>query len=509
MRGIYMDWIDLGIKAFIIILIGIAISLVITFFFPPASAIDIGQGDDVWLGETVDISLAISWPDFAVAWCKNAYPGCLPPDQVVSIEGNMHSYFIDPAVFHPGWYYRWDGKWNNGENQYAFRVRTGDRPTQNISVNVTPEPTQTQIGMDTRGNGPFEFIIARGDDPRITFRYVPYAGTCGTDNSKSRAKLWLFGKTEMLMDIPINTTGPNDYVIPLSSEDTMALSNGVYNGYVQFPGVNGRQDVFYDPTTKCLDTPYDDGVVPDVEVQTFNIAGTKSLFEQMIFDPKYSDDMIIPITVTIKEPEVIVTDITQGTDKMWISGITTWWNGTRIIIMLDPDNYALAQDKRLHTWNTTAYGEEAAWRRFSQEIPITMEEMYIGTHDIKLTVNKNNRENDVFHTFKITGTFIMPTPTPTFKKYITDINGTAVFTVTPTPTPTPTQVITQKPTTNSTNITIQSNSTNTTPRVTATRPTPLITTPKTTPTQDPNITIPLPWWLSLVATGFAVWRWRK
>jgi hypothetical protein len=195
---------------------------------------------------------------------------------------------------------------------------------------------------------------------------------------------------------------------------------------------------------------------------------------------------------------------------LWISGITTWWNNTDLKIELDPDNYALAQDKRLHTWTTQVYGEPAAWRRFSQEVPITMEEMYLGMHEIKLTVNKYNRENVVFHNFRITGTFIMPTPTPEFKKYITDINGSPVLTMptteppTPTPTRTPIQITTYK--VNSTNVTATET---TQARPTATRPPAVTATPVPTATRDPNITIPLPWWISLVATGFAVWRWKK
>jgi hypothetical protein len=461
----------------------------------------IAQGDDVYLGECgLDVSLAISWPDYAIAWCKDSSPGCLPPDQIITIEGFQHNYCVNASLYHPGWYYRWDGKWNNGENQDAFRVRVGTRPIDN-ATNLTPEPTPTPLpGIDTKGNGPFEWIIARGDSPDITFRYATDPNVCGTGKGNDLAHLWLFGSTEMLLDIPLETLPNDNYQLGLSSDDTAALGTGKYTGYIQFPGMNGRQDVFYEPIAKCLDTPYDDAYVPDQVINTRNPAGTNGLFTGMINNTKYSDDLLIPITLTLKDPEISITDITQGPDKMWITGITTWSDGTVITFRLDDDNYALASDKRKHTWTTTVNGSLTNWRRFDQMVPIEMEDMYIGMHELKMTVDKNGYVVNTFHNFRISGTFVMPTPTPEFVKYITDVDGKRVLPVNITPLPTQNPVVTQ----------VQSVSAPVYVETPIPKPTivPTVAKPTPVPTTE-SVVIPMNPILGFLAIGIAwgiVWR---
>jgi hypothetical protein len=169
----------------------------------------------------------------------------------------------------------------------------------------------------------------------------------------------------------------------------------------------------------------------------------------MVRDKKWSDDLLIPITLTVKEPEIRIADITQGQDKMWISGVTTWCEGTEIVLRLDPDNYATAQDKRLHTWTTVVNGSLTDYRRFDQVVPIQVEDLYIGMHEIKMTVDKNNYVTDVYHDFRVTGTYVFPTPTMEFQKYITNVDGSpmqVVTTVVPTQTPVPAVAITPDPT---------------------------------------------------------------
>ena len=266
--------------------------------------------------------------------------------------------------------------------------------------------------------------------------------------------------------------------------------------------MNGRQDVFYEPIAKCLDTPYDDMYVPDQVINLRNPAGTKVLFENMTKNVKYSDDFLIPITLTLKDPEISITDITQGQDKMWITGITTWSDGTEITFRLDDDNYALASDKKKHTWTTTVNGTLANWRKFDQMVPIEMKDMYIGMHELKMTVDKNGYVVNTFHNFRITGTFIMPTPTPEFVKYITDIDGKRAMPVniTEIPTPTPQPIITQ----------VQSVSAPVYSETPIPSPTPVPTTVKPTPIPTTeSVVIPLSPVLGIIALGIAwviVWR---
>jgi hypothetical protein len=210
------------------------------------------------------------------------------------------------------------------------------------------------------------------------------------------------------------------------------------------------------------------------------------------------------VTMQVKNPEIIITDIIQGEDILWVSGTTTWWNETDITVRLDPDNYATAQDKRDHTWITTAYGNQIDYRKFSLEIPISMKEMYVGVHELKLTIDNNRYATDVYHTFKISTTYVMPTPTPYIKKYITDMNGSGVNVVTAVPTtvPTPKSAVVAYqgniPVINSTT-TVQTSAPTPVPSKTL-PPTPTpVPTPK--PTKDNNVYVGLPWWVSVVAVG--------
>jgi hypothetical protein len=461
-------------------IIDLSLILILGAIVPPANAHTISQGDDVYLGECgLDISLAISWPDYTIAWCKSGYAGCLPPDQIIQITGFQHNYCINESLYHPGWYYRWDGNWNSGENFDAFRVRVGTRPVANITPTTTPKPTLAP-GIDTRGNGPFTWMVARGDGPDIIFHYNSSSDVCGTGPGNSNAHVWLWGAETTVADRKLITGKNGDYEYEMTAADTESWPVGKYTGYIQFPGINGRQDVFWDPIARCLDTPYDDAVYPDVAVDTRFPVSFRTAFEKVAKDMKYSDDLLVPITMNVVDPSIRITDITQGEDKLFISGV-------------DPDNYALASDKRKHTWTVKATGDIGNERVFATTVPIEMKDMYLGTHELVMTVNKNNYISDVYHNFKITGLYVMPTPTPVLEKYITDMDGnrfvTLVPTQTPTPIPTPVE-ITQIPTI-----------------VSTPEPTPVPTTvPTTIPVPvktTPNITLPLNPLMGLLALAVA------
>ena len=56
--------------------------IVITVLITPgvlAYTYTIGQGDSIYIGDTADLSLVASWPDYQLAWCSNDEPGCWDP----------------------------------------------------------------------------------------------------------------------------------------------------------------------------------------------------------------------------------------------------------------------------------------------------------------------------------------------------------------------------------------------------------------------------------------------
>ena len=401
--------------------------------------------DDVYLGETVDISQAIAWPDYKIAWCKNEGYECTPPDQIIQISGFMHSYFIDPETFHVGTYYRWSGEWSHGENMVAFYVRTGTRPVINITPTPTPTPTP-EPGIDEEGNGPFEYLVARGDSFRVDLHFTKDSDVCSGANAQEyQGFLWLFGDagtTKMILNDPLIKHG-TDYEYTMTSGETGNLDTGTYTGYLQFTGKNTLQDIYWNADKKCFDSPYSDLIVPDTcpsPEQLLYPRNVKEMFNTKVTSAKYSDDILVPITMEVVNPEVVVGDIIQGDGTLWMTGHTSWRDGTTVMIRLDADNYVKTEDKRLHTWTTTAHGDIGSPRRFNTTIPFDTDELFIGTHELRFTVEQNGYLIDAYHDFYVGAAYVMPTPTPYIEKYVANTNGTPIRVLTEATTAIPTIV---------------------------------------------------------------------
>ena len=230
----------------------------------------------------------------------------------------------------------------------------------------------------------------------------------------------------------------------MTLNDTFSTTPGKYTGYVQFNGNNNLQDVYWNPTDKCLDTPYDDAIIPDVCPNVWNPASIKLEFENLVHTMRYSDDVLIPVTMTVTEPVIVIADIMQGDTTLQIFGTTSWSDGTELVMRLDPDNYALPRDIQTHTWKTYITGNLQESRVFATTLNLDTTELYLGTHEIEMSVTKNKYVTTVYHNFRVSGIYVMPTPTPKFEKVILNMNGTRIATATPTiiqtstPTPSPT-----------------------------------------------------------------------
>lgn len=491
----------------ILLIIAATLILLTAIIIQPADAIRIEQGDAsnpnaiIYLGETADISLALTWPDFKIAYCNSGYAGCNPPDQIITVAGFQHSYYIDPAVFHVGQYYRWSGEWNRGENQLAFYVKDGKRPVINETPTLTPTSTP-EPGIDEKGNGPFHYLITRGDSPLLEMHFAKDSAVCSGDGSYD-GYFWIFGTSSAKLNKKLLKANESDYSYPMPELDTTSLQTGKYTGYLQFTGKNGLQDVFVSKDDKFLDSPYDDKVVPNVPIDTTLMTETassiKSKFETIVNSAKYSDDILIPITMDVMEPDIVITNIVQDDANLWITGRTTWCSGTEITFYLDPDNYALEQDKRMHTWKTKVGGDIMDYRTFEITIPYDYKELYVGKHTLKMSVDKNGYITDMYHDFGVTGEWVVP-PTPEFQKYLTNMNGTRITMSTTIITTGATPV----PTFNSSTIT---NITNITPSEThgvpnATKSNLTVRIGNATPTKTPkdqNITVPLNIWCGILA----------
>jgi hypothetical protein len=432
--------------------------------------ITISQGSIAYMNETVDISLAVAYPDFQVAWCEARNYDCDPPDQVIDITGNMHTYWLNPEKFRYGTYYRWDGEWHRAENSIAFTILPGQRPIKRINQTVNKTNVTQQIRPH---EGPYEYLIARGDTPTV-YTVLNRSDVC---------QLWIFSDTMTTYDMALSYSN-DTYSRKLTESETFSMSSGEYDGYIQCNGNNGLQDIFL--LDGELDTPYDDRIVPDVPVVAWNLLNVKRQFDQLAKDIPRFDDLLIPIRVSISEPTVTITSTEQDDTKLYISGTTTLGNDTPIVLKLDPDNYVLPKDVALNTWTTYASGSIDAPRTFNTAISLNKDDLYIGMHEITSTVENNGDVTVSSLNFRVSDVYVMPTPTPEPKRMIygKDWEGIPVK-VTPTPTPEVTEtqevVITVIPTVN---VTV-----NATPNVTTVKTTAVPTANQTIPTIPVNVAI--------------------
>lgn len=370
-----------------------------------AERIEIGQGDLVYMNETIDLSLAVSWPDYTLAWCSNENYECDPPDQVIAITGNMHQYWIDPLKFKYGTYYRWDGEWHRGENAVAFTIVKGTRgdTQEGSAADSLVAPSHIK-----RPEGPHTWLVARGDDP------VAYTSMNRTDD----CYLWIFSNNNNILGKRMGASNTSNglvtYSYHFSEEETMNMSVGTYTAYIQCVGRNGIPDIFIDGSV--MDTLYDDAIIPDVTVGVWgddNVQGQFDTLAKSLIRFAF-DDTVVPITIRVEDPIVTVRSVERNDDdtKLYIYGVTAWQNQTRIIFRLDPDNYKLQQDIRLHTWTTNVTGTINTPRTFATAISLQKDELYVGMHEIVSNVEKKHDTGVTAYSFRITDIKVMPTPTP-------------------------------------------------------------------------------------------------
>jgi hypothetical protein len=138
-------------------------------------------------------------------------------------------------------------------------------------------------------------------------------------------------------------------------------------------------------------------------------------------------------------------------------------------------------------------------------VPYDRDELYIGVHELKLSVEKNGYVTDMFHNFRVTGIYVTPVPTPEFQKILTDMNGSRIVsmatTVVPTATPTykastDTEIINMSEVMSRANKTTNGtvpniNSTVHVSTVPTTQPNRVVINVSPTPTRDQNIHVPL------------------
>lgn len=463
----------------------------------------VAQGDNVYYNETIDISEVVSWPDYTLVYCAHDEWGC-EPDQIIEVEGNMHKYWLDPSVFtHYGTYWRWDGAWHRGENQVAFHYLPGKRPDINNLTDILTNETSTSNHGAAPAYGPYTWLITRGEDTEFTVLL----------NATDPARLWVFvPETDVYMDIPI-ANNESVYTVNFSAVDTRILSARTYKAYIQLPGENKAFDIYYEDTH--YKSIYNEKRYPSEPLKNIDISNPTKQYDDFAASIPYYDDKIIQIKMVVAEPYVVIAHVSQEEDALYISGTSTYYEGTDIILKLDPENYPIKSDASDFTWATTIHGGYDSIRHFETALRFNWNDLSIGKHHIDIQKVGYGDAPISTYDFRRSDIFVMPTPTPKRVAILTNENyeqikeketpeanvaenATPVATpsVNATPTETPVPGLTQGIVENdmSEELVIFSN-----------------TTPTPTPVQthDSNIKVPLSAWLSVLAMVSVVLLWRR
>jgi hypothetical protein len=471
-------------STFILILVFI-ILIGTVIIVPPASARCevLSQGDFVYLNETCDVSRVLSWGGMFAHFSSDYYGET--PDRVVNVTGFMFTHKIDPAKYVVGNWFKWDGEYEDNSNPLAFRVKAGIRPnlTVNKTTNVTPNttPTITASPYNTKTT----LVIARGE-------VLPFEYATG---DKGKAWIWLFEGSNDYLGMPMEQIEWG-YKYGFTKEITQSFPPDTYTAFIQFAGYNKKQDVYYSQDNTFLSVYRD---VKPVSLNGLSNVQYSDKFIAMVTDGNYSDDTIIPLTITIKDPAIAITDYYQRGDNLIVEGTTTLSLKTSITCIVDPEHWVTQKEKNENTYPVYISGDIDEDREFSVSLPIRWDELSIGEHLIVLTAKKDLINLTVHKEFDVTDTFVMPTPRPEKVKILLDKEGKPLLIPTPTPTPEPT--FTPEPTP------IPTPEPTIIPNVTInTTPTPLpIKTPKPTPTM---MTLSLPINISIVAICLAFAKFR-
>jgi hypothetical protein len=490
------------------------ICLVIAIMVSPsiAETITIAQGDPVYVNETVDISMAVSWPLYELAYCNATDYVCDPPDKIISVTGNMHSYWINPSVFNQyGTYYRWDGAWHKGEYSVAFNLMKGERPThQNTTefINTTENTTAPIVTY-----GPYSWVVAKGDDVSFSIQ----------TNRTDPAHLWVWSNDYEMYDIPVQNDN-STYFFNFTYDQTHDMKAGNYTAYLQFNGKNGIQDVFFDKESLELQSPYNVHIADTIGLTNWsdNGYGNRVTFDSYAKTIRYYDDYIQKITLTMQNPSVIVTSVDQDpvNSKLYISGYTSYKDGTVLNLYLDPSQYPLERDKADHTWQTYAKGGIGSTRTFATALPVKIDDLGIGMHHIEIRNLNDTAGGYTTYDFRRTDTYVMPTPTPKDVAILIAADYLPIPTHTTEPVPnyyTNTTNATSTSVANSAVVVIGNSTTGELSVVNATPTIAVVHTvgpansselPEPAKTYDPNIHVPLPLWIPLLALigGLLIWR---
>lgn len=363
---------------------------------PPSHIPMIQQGDDVYIGDYVDVS------GFCAGYSELAYWDGYdmydePPKYNFTFANNKMAYinfYVDPSIFE-GKYGRWfkyNRVYESRGNNLAFIVY----PKEYRNVSTTLQNGTVIYQNKSEEHEYKEFSV---EEKLLTIKKVKDYIISSEEHfnitvDKGLSALWLFDKQSN--NIIYTTCSNGELVIPAS--EIIPLESGSYKILIQRAKDNATKfDVIYDTTERKIKW-FDQSVFDVHELNTDNMVPEIAIKKLGEIFPKTSDTYTVK-TLIISDPEITVNSMQEmyigdaksilkdstlrgNVSVMEVKGYTNVRGGIGISVTLDEETTDPREIKRM-TYNTTAIGGDLSeWRQYRVYVPLYWDSLEPGMHTL-------------------------------------------------------------------------------------------------------------------------------
>jgi hypothetical protein len=412
----------------------------------------IEQGTVVYINDTIDISGVVPpypylayWDGYDLYDTNATYIIDLPTE-----SSAYYNFTIDPAIFSNrlGKWYKYDGTFEQSANNIAFIVepqilknstmRYENGTLINLSVSVASNTSMLNQVLPPAPPVPpkkiSDYLVARGDSWNMTFNQT--------------TNIWLFGNTDMLMDVEsVNNT------VDISNDILQDFQPGDYKLIVQTMG-NGTNDFtvkynpadtsikWFDPKLFAVHSENVYGYSPEVTMEKFKEIMPESYDNFTIYDFTLQDPSMEIVSVaesmdTFNETvdEAGVTHYNTNASFVDVKGYTNIAPGDPLTFWMDENKTAknyLGTKKDLNVITLNASGNYGGYERwFEAFIPFNKYNTALGVHTITgYAGDSTSGTNAMFTLYDAPPNSYVPSQEV---RYVAGANGPVEFNPTPTP----------------------------------------------------------------------------
>lgn len=403
----------------------------------------ISQGDEVYLGEYIDIS-GVAPPYESLAYWDGYDMYDSAPSYNITLPNNKKGYYrfyIDPKIFktRTGWWYKYDGKFERQGNNRAFRVN-GTPNSFNYTITFSNGTTVEMVANRTITVVETPKVIT--PEPLLPEKheadYVVAKGD-GLMLPNGNYQVWVIGRSSGIYALQSHL---------ITKDQITALESGNYKLVFQYAGRNTIYDAtcFYVYNNTPIDhSSYCSSLIPGLygkkPVDVYGYSPTV-VYDKLTEMLEGTDDYLDEYTLVVDNPYIT---IHQADEKEYLThhvlnvrGYTNAAAGTEISVTLNEKNTYYKDVAKMQTKTVAVRTSPGNLSYYSANVPFDWDDLAADARNHTL-IARTALGGSVQKDFKVS---LMPAdsyrPNASLK-YIEDRNPFV-------PTPTPivvTQVVTQ------------------------------------------------------------------